>query len=134
MHDTTALKSGTYAVRNGHTFTSQVWEVTAEQVRVSAAAAGNYPAAFLRTMTHAEAAEILSRPCSAVLEFTPAPVPTIGKQAARTLHLDLARLGFRDHYAAAGDALGRSVPSLAELTAAESATVYSYARGVWGMA
>lgn len=63
-------------------------------------------------------------------------VPTaalIGKQAARTLHLDLARLGFRDHYTTAADALGRFVSSLADLTAAESATVRSYARGQWGL-
>lgn len=66
------------------------------------------------------------------LEQLPAAAP-IGNQAARTLHVDLSRLGFRDHYATAADALGRPVASLADLTAAESATVRSYARGQWGM-
>lgn len=66
------------------------------------------------------------------LEQLPAAAP-IGKQAARTLHVDLARLGFRKHYETAADALGRPVASLADLTAAESATVRSYARGQWGM-
>ena len=57
----------------------------------------------------------------------------IGKPAACELHKVLGRLGFRDHYATAADALGRPVPSLAALTADEAATVRSYAYGQWGL-
>ena len=57
----------------------------------------------------------------------------IGKPAACELHKVLGRLGFRDHYATASDALGRRVTSLAALTADEAATVRSYAYGQWGL-
>ena len=68
------------------------------------------------------------------VQFTPAPAPdTIGKEAARVMHVELAHLGFRDHYAVAAEALCRPVSSLAALTAAEQNTVWSYARGQWGM-
>ena len=64
----------------------------------------------------------------------PARTTTIGKKEARTMHVELAHLGFADHYAAAADALGRPVTSLAALTVAEAQTVYSYAYGQWGAA
>lgn len=70
-----------------------------------------------------------------VLAPLPEPVATtIGKKEARTMHVELAHLGFADHYAAAADALGRPVTSLAGLTVAEAQTVYSYAYGQWGAA
>ncbi|WP_339095051.1 hypothetical protein WDJ50_11020 [Deinococcus sp. VB142] len=72
------------------------------------------------------------------VEFTPAPQPTpsaapVGNASARALHVELSRLGYREHYAAASDALGRPVSSLAALTAAELKTVYSYAYGSLGL-
>ncbi|CAM3887048.1 hypothetical protein [Deinococcus frigens] len=59
--------------------------------------------------------------------------PTIGNAAGCNLHRELGRLGFRDHYLTAGEALGRAVPSLAALTAQDAYTVRDYARGQWGM-
>lgn len=65
-----------------------------------------------------------------ILEDT---APTIGKPAACDLHKELGRLRFRDHYTVASEALGRTVASLATLTASEAHTVRSYAYGQWGM-
>ncbi|MDV6376106.1 hypothetical protein [Deinococcus arenicola] len=59
--------------------------------------------------------------------------PTIGNAGGCELHKVLGRLGFRDHYLTAGEALGRAVPSLAALTAQDAYTVRDYARGQWGM-
>ncbi|MPY67818.1 hypothetical protein F8S09_14190 [Deinococcus sp. SDU3-2] len=59
--------------------------------------------------------------------------PVIGKAAARELHRELGRLGFRNHYATAAEVLERPVPSLALLSAEDAHTVRSYARGQWGM-
>lgn len=141
MHHTTPapLKPGKYAVYNGKTYTSQVWNVTAEGVSVTTAPSGFYPAVSLGTLSHAHAAEVLALMGSRAESLPSAEVPaparvTIGKAAARVLHVDLARLGFRNHYATAAEALGRAVSSLASLTPAESATVRSYARGQWGLA
>ena len=134
MHDTTApkLPAGTYTVRNGKTYTVQVWDVSAEGVSVYAVPVpGIYAAAFLCRLTRAEAGAVLASSSSAVLSFTPAPKP-LGNPAAK-LHRELGRLGFRDHYAAASEALGFPVRSLAELTAEQGRTVRSYARGQWGM-
>lgn len=133
MHNTETLKPGRYTVQNGDTYTSQVWEVTAERVTVYTAPAGVYPSVLLGTMTPAEALGVLSRLCSAVLAFEPEQVRTIGKAAAYELHKELGRLRFRDHYGTAAAALERPVSSLAELTAEESNTVRSYARGQWGL-
>ncbi|KQR33105.1 hypothetical protein [Deinococcus sp. Leaf326] len=60
-------------------------------------------------------------------------VEVIGNAVACELHKTLGRLKFKDHYATAAEALGRSVRSLARLTADEAATVRSYAYGQWGM-
>jgi hypothetical protein len=67
------------------------------------------------------------------LELLAEVLPTIGKPAACNLHRELGRLGFKDHYATAADALGRPVPSLAALSAEDAYTVRNYARGQWGM-
>jgi len=67
------------------------------------------------------------------LELLAEVLDTIGKPAACNLHRELGRLGFRDHYTTAADALGRPVPSLAALSAQDAYTVRNYARGQWGM-
>lgn len=67
------------------------------------------------------------------LELLAEVLPTIGKPAACNLHRELGRLGFKDHYATAADALGRPVPSLAALSPEDAYTVRNYARGQWGM-
>lgn len=72
------------------------------------------------------------------VEFAPAPQPApsaapVGNASARALHVELSRLGYRQHYATAAAALGREVSSLAALTAAELKTVYSYAYGSLGL-
>ncbi|CAM3991453.1 hypothetical protein [Deinococcus frigens] len=67
------------------------------------------------------------------LELLAETLDTIGKPAACNLHRELGRLGFKDHYATAADALGRPVPSLAALTPVDAYTVRNYARGQWGM-
>lgn len=139
MHHTTPapLKPGTYAVYNGKTYTSQIWNVTAEGVSVTTAPSGFYAAVSLGTLSHAQAAEVLALKGTRAESLPSAEVPAasaqIGKAAARVLHVDLARLGFRNHYETAAEALGRAVSSLASLTPAESATVRSYARGQWGL-
>ena len=67
------------------------------------------------------------------LELLAEVLPTIGKPAACNLHRELGRLGFKDHYQTAADALGRPVPSLAALSPQDAYTVRDYARGQWGM-
>ncbi len=62
-----------------------------------------------------------------------APAQSIGNATACELHKELARLRFTDHYGTASDALGYPVDSLAALTADEAYTVWSYARGQWGL-
>ena len=133
MHNTETLKPGRYTVQNGDTYTSQVWEVTAERVTVYTAPAGVYPSVLLGTMTPAEALGILSRVCSAVLAFEPEQVRTIGKAAAYELHKELGRLRYADHYATAAEVLERPVSSLAELTAEEAGAVRVYARVMRGV-
>ena len=59
-------------------------------------------------------------------------LPVIGKPAARLLHIELGRLGYRtsaSHYETASVALGREVTSLAALTAEEAALTRSFAYG-----
>ena len=61
-----------------------------------------------------------------------AEVATIGNPAARLLHIELGRLGYRtsaSHYETASVALGREVTSLATLTAAEAVLTRSFAYG-----
>lgn len=60
-------------------------------------------------------------------------LPTIGNPAACELHRELGRLKYRDHYAAASEALGLTVRSLASLTAAQAQAVREYAYGQWGL-
>ena len=60
--------------------------------------------------------------------------PTIGKQAARALHIELGRLGHKNHYALAAEVLGKTVASLADLTEEEAVEVRSYGYGVLGCA
>ena len=59
--------------------------------------------------------------------------PVIGKAVACELHRELGRLGYRAHYALAGDVLNRVVPSLAALTAEERNLVREYAYGQLGL-
>jgi len=61
---------------------------------------------------------------------------TIGKKAARELHIEMGRLGYRgvEHYSLAGEALEREVTSLATLTAEEAQIAWSYARAQVGLA
>jgi hypothetical protein len=63
-----------------------------------------------------------------VLEHGP-----IGKAAGCELHRELGRLGFRDHYTTASEALARPVSSFAALSEADAYIVRDYARGQWGM-
>jgi len=57
----------------------------------------------------------------------------IGKAVACELHRELGRLGYRAHYALAGEVLNRVVPSLAAITAAERDFVREYAYGQLGL-
>ncbi|WP_161883863.1 hypothetical protein [Deinococcus alpinitundrae] len=59
--------------------------------------------------------------------------PVIGKAIACELHRELGRLGYRAHYALAGDVLNRVVPSLAAITAEERNLVREYAYGQLGL-
>lgn len=59
---------------------------------------------------------------------------TIGNAVACALHKELARIGYRGHYALATEALGTQVSSLAALTADDAAIVRSYAYGQLGLA
>lgn len=136
-----ALAPGRYAVTAG--YTSQVWDVTAQGVTRTTAQSGTYAPSPLAPLTHAEAAQVLAqaaaylgRPAAQALDAQPVSTPSaapVGKATGRALHVELSRLGYREHYAAAADALGRPVPSLAALTAAEVKTVYAYAYGSLGM-
>lgn len=60
-------------------------------------------------------------------------IPTIGKAQGCELHRELGRLGYRNHYSVAGEALERPVASLATLTAQEAGVVRSYAYGQLGL-
>ncbi|WP_415577412.1 hypothetical protein, partial [Deinococcus radiodurans] len=136
-----ALAPGRYAVTAG--YTSQVWDVTAQGVTRTTAQSGTYAPSPLAPLTHAEAAQVLAQAAAylgrpAAQPLAPQPVSTpsgapVGKATGRALHVELSRLGYREHYTAAADALGRPVPSLAALTAAEVKTVYAYAYGSLGM-
>ncbi|GAA4015896.1 hypothetical protein GCM10022631_30210 [Deinococcus rubellus] len=60
----------------------------------------------------------------------------IGKATARLLHIELGRLGYRtsaSHYDVAAAVLGRTVTSLAALTAQEAALTRSFAYGQLGL-
>ncbi len=57
----------------------------------------------------------------------PSQTPTIGKPTAHALHVELARLGHGRGYEVASEVLGRTVTSLAGLTADEAREVWSYA-------
>jgi len=50
-----------------------------------------------------------------------------GNAVACELHRELGRLGYREHYALAGDVLNWVVPNLATLSAAERDLVREYA-------
>jgi len=82
----------------------------------------------VRLLTQAQRVNLLE-------EVLTAPMPTgvIGKAVACELHRELGRLGYREHYALAGDVLNRVVPSLAALTAAERDLVREYAYGQLGL-
>ncbi|GAA3995072.1 hypothetical protein GCM10022631_01460 [Deinococcus rubellus] len=59
-------------------------------------------------------------------------LPVIGKPAARLLHIELGRLGYRtsaSHYEVAAAVLGRDVTSLATLTVEEAVITRSFAYG-----
>lgn len=63
-------------------------------------------------------------------------LPVIGNATARLLHIELGRLGYRtsaSHYEAASVVLGRTVTSLASLTAEEAALTRSFAYGQLGL-
>ena len=79
-----------------------------------------------RLLRNADRLELMAE----VLDTT---APSIGNPAACNLHRELGRLGFKDHYTTAADALGRPVPSLAALSPQDAYTVRDYARGQWGM-
>ncbi|WP_161883941.1 hypothetical protein [Deinococcus alpinitundrae] len=72
--------------------------------------------------------EVLTEPAPVAAE-----VAVIGKAVACELHRELGRLGYREHYALAGDVLNRVVPSLAAITAAERDLVREYAYGQLGL-
>lgn len=126
---------GTYRVFNALSYTQQELRVDADGADMYAAATGIYPATFLRRVTLDDVAAVLACPLTKVYTFTPAPapVPAIGKPAARELHRELGRLSFTDHYLTASDALGYPVVSFATLTPEDAYTVRSYARGQWGL-
>ena len=65
--------------------------------------------------------------------YLPSPTQLVGKPVAHRLHIELGRLGYRNHYALAGEVLGRAVTSLAALTAEEVKLVRSYAYGQLGL-
>ena len=82
-------------------------------------------------LNHADSTRLVheTRPTPVVAADVAAP---IGNPAARLLHIELGRLGYRtsaSHYEAASVALGREVTSLASLTAAEAVLTRSFAYG-----
>lgn len=79
------------------------------------------------------AADAILRGATSVTVTAEVLVPVIGNAVACELHKVLGRLRFRDHYGLAAEALGRTVRSLATLTADEARTVRSYAYGQWGL-
>ena len=86
----------------------------------------------VRLLTQAQRVSLLEEVLTA-----PAPVAgevaVIGKAVACELHRELGRLGYREHYALAGDVLNRVVLSLAAITAAERDLVREYAYGQLGL-
>lgn len=139
MHPTT-FPNGTYSVLNTSTYTSQLWQVQPDGIRVYSAQSGAYAPQFICTLSHAEATEALHLiakvrfPLPVLVAAAPVEtLPPIGKPTACQLHRELGQLGYRDHYALAGEVLGRPVPSLAALTATEADQVRSYAYGQWGL-
>jgi len=69
-------------------------------------------------------------------EPEPVAAAPIGNPTARSLHIELGRLGYRtsaSHYEVAAAVLGRAVTSLATLTAEEAALTRSFAYGQLGL-
>ncbi|EYB67279.1 hypothetical protein DEIPH_ctg045orf0008 [Deinococcus phoenicis] len=91
------------------------------------------PELAVRLLNRAERVGTVTLLGECVEPVMPTDGPAIGNRAAWTLHRELGRLGHRNHYAVAGEALGRDVGSLAALTGVEAVTVRSYAYGQFGM-
>lgn len=117
------LQPGTYAFQNPTNYVHQTYVLGFDGAAEVRTAEGHY----LKLIPAAElAALIAALPAWSAVEFTPAPVPTIGKARARKLHVIMSRLGIVNHYKAAGKALSREVTSLAALTIQEAAQVWRY--------
>ncbi|SMB93199.1 hypothetical protein [Deinococcus hopiensis] len=133
---TPRAKTITYKARVADVEYGVIRSVTTHFVTLARDHSGNLSAIVDgENMNFVEASRLLDR-ASQVEKIEevilPAPAP-IGNPAAHQLHRTLGRLGYRNHYALASEVLGRTVTSLAALTAEDAATVRSYAFGQLGL-